>query len=278
MDPIAVLKTYWRYKFWVLPVLLVTLFAGAYVYQLGPRTYESSMSVAIVNPPIPSERELEKKPELDALNKDNPYLRSADPSLITDVIVKMLNSSTTAEDVEAAGLGPEYTVGQGVNSNGFVIDIAGVSKTPESAVKTATLLGQFLERDLREAQKVYGADDSYLYTSLVIAPPDKPTEQFSSRLRSLIVVVLGGGILSFGAVSLGSSIARLKEGRQTSRSYGDQHKGPVRGASDGTAGPPVDPQVTERKHLRNLSEPALDSSPAGDTSKPSGDYMADKRG
>lgn len=210
MDPITVLKTIWRYKFWVLPVVVMTLIAGAYVYQFGPRSFESSMSIAIVNPKIPSEKEMEKSPKLERMNKDNPYIRSPDPSLITDVLVTRLNSSQTARDVEGAGLGPEYLVGQGVDSNGFVIDITGIGSDPAKAVSTAQFLGNRLQTELRSVQKVNGADDTYLYTSLVVVQPDKAIEQFSSRLRSLIMVALGGGILLLGVVSIATSISRSR--------------------------------------------------------------------
>lgn len=218
MDPLAVLKTLWTYKFWVLPVLIITVASAVYVYQFGPRSYESSMSVAVVNPTLPSERELEKNPALAKLNKDNPYLRSSDPSLITDVMVTQLKSASTAAEIEAAGLGPDYSVGQGVNSNGFVIDITGVASTPENAVATAVALGKHLEKNLYDAQKINGADDMYLFTSLTVVAPEKPTEQFSSRLRSVIVVFIGGAVLMLTSVSLGVAFKKARLRRQARKS------------------------------------------------------------
>lgn len=224
MDPLAVLKTLWTYKFWVLPVLIITIASGVYVYQFGPRSYESSMSVAVVNPTMPSERELEKNPALAKLNKDNPYLRSSDPSLITDVMVTQLKSASTAAEIEAAGLGPEYSVGQGVNSNGFVIDISGVASTPENAVATAVALGKHLEKNLYDAQKINGADDMYLFTSLTVVAPEKPTEQFSSRLRSVIVVFIGGAVLMLTSVSLGVAFRKARL-RKQARKSASKHNG-----------------------------------------------------
>lgn len=251
MDPIGVLKTIWKYKFWVLPVIVVTLIAGVYVFQFGPRFYESSMSVAIVNPSVPSEREIELNPELDDVNKDNPYLRSPDPSLITDVVVTRLNSSRTAMDVEAAGLGPEYSVGQGVDSNGFVVDITGIGSEPEKAVLTAEFLGERLQEDLRAAQKVNDADDTYLYTSLVIVQPDKPVEQFSSRLRSLIVVALGGGILMLGVLTVATSAARAQNRRRRLSSESPYLGNPVKvQESVDSTGSGDDPQRSDRRSTR----------------------------
>lgn len=224
MDPIAVLKTLWNYKILVIPVVIITIIAGVYVFKFGPRQYEVNTSYAIVSPSIPTERQIEKNPKLDSVNKDNPYLRSSDPSLITDVVVTLLNSSATEDELKSAGLGPDYSVGQGVNSNGFVVDVTGISDSPSGALSTTKMLGEILERDLHKIQKVNDADDSYLYTALVVAPPDRTTEQFSSRLRSLIVVAIAGGVLLIGAVSIGRSFSEMKKRRRNRKTESSLEK------------------------------------------------------
>ncbi|MDR7082013.1 hypothetical protein J2X01_001298 [Arthrobacter ginsengisoli] len=213
MDPLAVLKTLWHHKFFVLPVVLLTLLAAGYVYQFGPRSYEASTSYAVVNPIVPTSEDIEKKPELGLLNKDNPYLRSADPALVIDVLITRLNALATADKLQAEGLGNEYAVSRGVGGNGFVIDIRGVGDSEEQAIATATALGKTLESDLLEMQSVNGADRTYLFTSMTVSTPDRATELYSNRLRAAIIVFLVGTILVFGAVSL----ARVVEAGRTRR-------------------------------------------------------------
>lgn len=206
MDPMSVLKTMWRHKAYVLPVLLLTLLAVGYVFQFGPRSYEANMSFAMVNPQVPTETELLEHPELAELNSDNPYLRSSDPALISDVLITRLSDRSMMESLEDAGLSPDYTVARSANGNGFVIDIVGVATAPEDAVATTRALGDVLVSELRAIQTVNGADDTYLFTALAISSPDRAEEQFSSRLRSVILVALGGGVLLFGAISLARSL------------------------------------------------------------------------
>ncbi len=214
MDPLAVLKTMWHHKLIVLPVLLITLIAGVYVFQFAPRSYQTTMTYALINPSPPSQADIEKKPDLGKLNSNNPYLRSSDPSLIVQVVITRLSDGSTGDQLAKEGLGSDYTVSRGVGGqNGFLIDITGIGSSPEASNVLVRKLGAYLEQDLSEIQKVNGADSAYLYTPLVVAPPDKPVEQFSSRLRSLIVVLLGGIVLMFAAVSFARALdaARMRK-------------------------------------------------------------------
>lgn len=228
MDPLTVIRTVWHHKAYVFPVLLVTLIAAAYVFQFGPRYYESSMSYAMVNPKVPTDQELETNPGLAGLNRDNPFLRASDPSLISEVLIARLSNSKTAESLKTSGLSRDYTVLEGINGNGFVVSITGHGESEVQALETTRALGVLLESELRTIQKVSGADDRYLFTALMVNPPDKATEQFSSRLRSLIMVVLGGVVLMFGAVSLGRSLesVRLRRSRTADPAAVDRKANP----------------------------------------------------
>ena len=104
MNPVSVLKMLWHHKFSMLSVLVLTLLAGSYVYFFAPRNYSASSIYVLVNPKVPTAEQLLKDPALAALNSDNPYLRSADSSLITQVMVTRLSSGDTADAVISAGL------------------------------------------------------------------------------------------------------------------------------------------------------------------------------
>lgn len=213
MDPTDVLRTLWQQRRYVLPALVLALAAAAYVYGFAPRSYESTSTWALVNPAVPTAEDLERDPALDALNADNPYLRSADTNLITDALIARLGAASTVKQLQADGVGTDYGVGPGVGGNGFVVDITGVGPTPEDAIATTSAVGAVLEAELDDLQRVNGADDRYLFTPLLLTPPDDATEQFSSRLRAVIVVLLGGAVLVFAAASLGRWRGRARERR-----------------------------------------------------------------
>lgn len=207
MDPISVLKTLWRHKWAALPVALLTIFACVYVMFIGQRSYEATMTYALLSPKTPTEAELRAQPELAAVNGDNPYLRSGDRALLAQVLITKLGAQETAEQLANLGLGAEYTVGQSLSSgSGMLLEISASGSSPAQAVDTATELGKRLDTTLREVQTINGADDSYLYSALTIDGPGQASEIFSSRLRTLIIVAVAGALLLFVSVSVARSV------------------------------------------------------------------------
>jgi capsular polysaccharide biosynthesis protein len=245
MDPLAVLTTLWRQKWYVLPALVIAIVAAGAVFLYGPRTYQATASYALVNPQVPTDAQILKDPALGLLNDNNPYLRASDPSLIVDVMITRLSATETADTLKSMGLSTNYTVTQGSNGAGFIIDITGEGKSPAAAMAATRALGSVLVKQLHTVQEVNGADARFLYTSLVVAPADQATEQFSSRLRAVIIVAVAGVVLIFGAVSLGRGIDAMRRRHRANRT-GGPHPGARHGAQERTrAGSPRlrDPRV-----------------------------------
>lgn len=226
MDPLAVLRTVWRQKWFALPALIIAIGAAAFVYLEGPRTYDSTQSFALANPKVPTEREIDADPSLLELNSDNPYLRSSDPNLVANVDITRLNSSETAETLESAGLSTDYTVNSGALGGGLVISISAGGDSPAESLAAVDELGQLMTSYLHEVQSVNGAEERFLFTAINVSAPSTPTEQLSSRLRTVIVVGVAGVALVFGAISLGTWIDNIRAKRATRRAH--DHDDPAR--------------------------------------------------
>lgn len=229
MDPVSVLKVLWQHRVIAIVVLVLTAGGAAAAYYLTPRVFEATASYALVNPDVPSSEEIQKDPALALLNSDNPFLRSSDASLIAQVMVTKLNSEAVADGLEAQGLSTNFEVAQGGSYGpGLLIDIKGEGETERSAIKSVTVLGEMLDYELYAIQKVNDADDTYLYEALPIAAPDRAIEQYSDRLRLVIVVAVGGFGVLFATVALARSIdlARVR------RTEGEPDDDDARGTFD----------------------------------------------
>lgn len=214
MDPISVLKTLWRHKWAALPMALLTILVCVYVMFFAQRTYEAAMTYALLSPKMPTEAEMRADPGLVAINGDNPYLRSGDRALLAQVMITKLGAQETAEQLKSRGLGVEYTVAQSLSSgSGMLLELSASGNSPAQAVDTAMELGNRLNTTLHEVQTINGADDSYLYSALLIDGPGQASEIFTSRLRTLIIVGVAGALLVFVSVSVARSV-ELARGRR----------------------------------------------------------------
>lgn len=212
MDPLSVVKTLWRHKFILIPVVLVTVVAAGYLFAFGPRTYQSTATFALVNPLVPTEQQILKDPALGLLNSNNPYLRSSDNTLIAQVLTTRLGDLGVAKALEMKGLGTEYTVERaGSFGTGLLVQLTANGSTPEQAMDTVKVLGEYLVQELKAMQEVNGADERFLFTALAITLGDQATEQFSSRLRAVIMVGAGGVILLFASVSAAQALDRKRD-------------------------------------------------------------------
>ncbi|GAP54959.1 Wzz/FepE/Etk N-terminal domain-containing protein [Arthrobacter sp. 92] len=207
MDPISVLKTLWRHKWVALPVVMLTVVACVYVMFIAQRTYQATMTYALITPKMPTAAEMEKNPQLANVNGDNPYLRSPDSTLLSQVLITKLGGQDTVQRLQQQGLGTEYTVSQASTfGSGMLLQISASGTSPQQAVETAMSLGKQLTTTLHDVQKINGADESYLYSALAVDGPGQAKEMFSSRLRTLIIVAVAGAVLVFGAVSIARSL------------------------------------------------------------------------
>jgi Sec-independent protein translocase protein TatA len=213
MDPVDVLRRIWQQRWFALPALVIAIVAAVLVFLFGPRDYESTASYALVNPDIPTAAEIAADPALGKLDANNPYLRSSDPTLVGNVAMTQLNAPGTADELQAKGLGTTYTAAPAAGASGFIVQITASGSTPAQSIATTKELGIMFTGALRSIQTVDGADDRYLYTALEVSTPDRATEKLSSRLRTVIIVAVGGVILIFAAISLGTWVSAMRRRR-----------------------------------------------------------------
>ena len=251
MDPLAVIRTIWRMKWFAFPAIIVTVAAAVAVYFYGPRTYESTISYALVNPKIPTEAELELNPALIDLNADNPYLRSSDPNLVANVVITRLNAPGTQEELKRQGLGTEFLATPGAGGGGLIVSITASGETEAQSLATISELGTLFEESLHSVQTINGADERFLFTPIVVAEPDRATEKLSSRVRTVIMVSLGGVILIFGSISLGTWVESSRKAHRARK-------------ADAKAASQADAKAESEAETKAASDPKVEESSAAD--------------
>lgn len=210
MDPVSVFRTLWSHWKLAIPLALIVVAACLFVFFNGPRSYDSSATYVLVRPgdnPTMSE---------GTPDAGNPFLRTGDASLATQVVVARMGAPDIAEKLKNDGLSDNFTVRIASELNsGQILKVDSSASTPELTIATTKKLGDLLLENLRSVQIDGGANDQFLLTAQAITLPTEAAERFSSRLRSVIMVGIAGIVLLFGVVSIAQAVDRRKSDRST---------------------------------------------------------------
>ena len=159
MDLLRISRKFWRYRIVTLPIIALTLLGAFYVIAIKAPVYKVSSSYVLINPPPPpTADEIARNPALGRVNSDNPYTRFSDQSVIVSLLSSSLSSDTTRQQLVSQGADPRYTVAPDLQLgySSLVVEVTGVGTTPESAVKTAELVGAGLTSRARPRAGVSG--------------------------------------------------------------------------------------------------------------------------
>lgn len=220
MTLLLIVRKIWRYKFATLPILGLVLAAAFFEIAVKPDMYEASATYILVTPPAPpTPDEIARDPKLGK-GADNPYTRYSDQSIVVQVLSSRLNGDDTRARLARQGADSNYTV-QPSSEFGFsapIVSITGTGTSPESAIRTADLVGTALTRTLDDMQKVHGVAQRYRISTQVIVGAHDARLKASGKLRAGVAVIALGTVMLFIVVSLLDGLVAFRRELATSRS------------------------------------------------------------
>jgi hypothetical protein len=218
MDLLMIVRKIWRYRLVTLPVILLTLFGGAYVVVAKDSVYEASASYVLINPPPPpTAEEIARRPALGRINADNPYTRFTDESVVVQVLASTVSSESAQQALMEAGGDDRYTVEPGAEFgySSPIVDITGVGSSPKAAIRTAEAVGNAVIKELERMQQARGIDPGYQIKTQLVNAPDDAKLKAADQIRVLVVVLALGAVLLFVVVSVGDAVTMLRAERRT---------------------------------------------------------------
>jgi capsular polysaccharide biosynthesis protein len=215
MDLLSLFSVLWRHKWTVLVVSLLVIAGDIYIAVGIPPQYESQAQYVVINPPpVPTDAEIQRNPALGRLNTDNPYLRMPNPSVVVDVLAQRMSGDLVRRDLVAKGADRGYQVtATNAIGSGLVILIIGTGHSPAESYQTVDVVSKRMQTELRNMQKINGADDRFLIQALPISPPTPPSQKVTGTIRSMIAVLAAGVVFLFALISVFEAIP----GRRTRR-------------------------------------------------------------
>lgn len=207
----------WRFRVVTLPVLALTLLGAFYVVALKQPEYSATTSYVLINPPAPpTPEQIAANPKLGRISPDNPFTRFTDQSVVVNLLASSLSNESARKALAQQGADPRYTVAPtgtfGYSS--LIMEITGVGPTPETAIKTARLVGAALTSELDRMQASRGVADRYRIRTQLVVAPDHAQQRVSGKLRTLVGVFALGAILLFVVVSAAEGLTEVRAERR----------------------------------------------------------------
>ncbi|MFI8965796.1 O-antigen ligase family protein [Streptomyces sp. NPDC053493] len=177
----------------MVPLTLLSLLAGGYLYATVPVTYESQSQLALLN---------SSKVAKPAPSYGN-TLAYASGSLIgtADVLIRALQSPETAQVLRGHGVTDEYAVDFAAQAEGPLLTLTVKGEDRARVLDETRKITDFAGEQLQTLQRQARVPDGYYVHSARIVPPQKPVSQPKSRYQKVAAVVVfgvtGGFLLSF---------------------------------------------------------------------------------
>lgn len=204
MDIGSTFRAIARYWWLTLPVILLTVLGVLYVTFMQPRLYESASTYLMLNP------------EPGRAATANPFLQLPDQAALVGVLSEIANSPRVNTELVAQGaskdyeVGPSETYGQGSR----ILEVYAPGDSPAQALVTAELVGERMRVELLRIQDEQNVSKNGRISLLALNPQPEARLKVSSLLRSVVAVVLLGGIVLFLFIGVAQAIEDARSRRR----------------------------------------------------------------
>jgi len=173
----------------MVPLTLIGLLAGGYLYVEVPVSYESQSSVSLLD---------SRAAARPAPLYGNPIANAGGTLVVTaDVLIRTLQSSDAAHDLHELGVTDRYTVGFAPNASGPLLSLAVTGTDRTRVLAETTTLTSFAGEQLRALQAADKIAPQYYVSATPIVLPQQPVTKLKSRYQLVAAVVIAGTASGF---------------------------------------------------------------------------------
>ncbi|MFC4031161.1 O-antigen ligase family protein [Streptomyces polygonati] len=202
---LAVLRRRW---YLMMPITLIGLLAGGYLYTSVPVTYASQSSVSLLDSTAVAKL---------APTFGNPIANAGGSLVVTaDVLIRTLQSTDAAKSLSGMGVTDRYTVGFAAQASGPLVGLAVTGTDRDKVLKETETLTRFAGEQLQALQSASQVAPQYKVTAAPIVLPQTPVSQMKARYQRVAAVIIAataaGFFLSFATESYVLTRRRRREG------------------------------------------------------------------
>ena len=213
MDLISIARTIFRHKLAMIPAVIITALGIFYVIAIKPPEYQAMATIVLISPPAPpSPVQIAADPKLAKINANNPYVDYGDLSIVSDVVLSVVDSDASQQTLLGEGVDARSSAGPSPDS-GAIIQVNGIGKSVQGAIRSANLVADATQSDLALLQERQNVNPTYMITSVILVRPQQAQLVLSGKLRYLIAALAVGVILLFISVSSAQALENRREAR-----------------------------------------------------------------
>jgi hypothetical protein len=201
-----ILATLRRRWYLMVPICVLSLLAGGYLYRTVPVSYESESSISLLD-----STDVAKL----APSFGNPISNAGGPLIVTaDVLIRTLQSADAARSLQELGVTDTYKVGFALDAPGplLTLSVTGVGRT--RVLDETTTLTRFAGQQLHALQIQAGVPAAFQVQSTPVVLPQQPVSQLKTKMQDVAGTVIVGFTVAFLLCFVVDAVAR---GRRTRR-------------------------------------------------------------
>ncbi|WP_051944457.1 O-antigen ligase family protein [Streptacidiphilus rugosus] len=206
MSLAEILATLRRRWYLVVPICVLSLLAGGYLYRTVPVIYESESSISLLD----STGVARLAPTFG-----NPISNAGGPLIVTaDVLIRTLQSADAAHSLQELGVTDTYKVGFAADAPGplLTLSVTGVGKT--RVLDETAALTRFAGQQLRALQLQAAVPAAFQVQSAPVVLPQQPVSQFKTKLQDVAGTIIVGFTVAFLLAFVVDSFARARRLRR----------------------------------------------------------------
>ncbi|MBT2409887.1 O-antigen ligase family protein [Streptomyces sp. ISL-12] len=182
----AILRRRW---YFMVPLTLLSLLGGTYLYATVPVSYQSQSSVALLDSSAVARL---------APTFGNPISNAGGSLIVTaDVLIRTLESGDAAKELYSRGVTDPYTAGFAPGSESPLLQLSVTGTDREKVLKETDTLTAFAGEQLTALQEAAEVPPAYLVETAPVVLPQTPVAQSKSRYQGVAAVVILGVVSAF---------------------------------------------------------------------------------
>lgn len=191
-----------RRWYFMVPLTLLSLFAGGYLYRTVPVSYQSQSSVTLLDSTAVAEL---------APTFGNPISNAGGSLVVTaDVLIRTLQSSDSAKELHSRGVTDRYTVGFAPAADSPLLTLSVTGTDREKVLQETTTLTKFTGEQLKALQAASKVPTGYLVQAAPVVLPQTPVSQPKARYQNIASVVIVGVVSAFLLAILAEGVAVVR--------------------------------------------------------------------